>query len=105
MSLRLVPILSQFDPVHTIPSYLSQIHIIQRISPCPRLLVNFRNKIIFLQWGVVSPTPNPKAGGPPVVGCTWLLIQYIRNYPPYREAVSSIRNLRTRHAVVTVGPT
>jgi hypothetical protein len=31
-----------------------------------------------------------------------LLIQHIRSYPPYLEAVSSIRNLRTRHAVVTV---
>jgi hypothetical protein len=30
-----------------------------------------------------------------------VLIQYIRSYPPYLEAVSSIRNLTTRHAVVT----
>jgi hypothetical protein len=28
--------------------------------------------------------------------------QYIRSYPPYLEAVSSIRKPRTRHAVVTV---
>jgi hypothetical protein len=27
-----------------------------------------------LQWGVLSPTPNPQAGGPPIVGCPWLLI-------------------------------
>jgi hypothetical protein len=33
-----------------------------------------------------------------------LLIQYIRSYPPYIEAVSSIRNPRTRHAVVTRNP-
>jgi hypothetical protein len=31
-------------------------------------------------------------------------IQYIRSYPPYLEAVSSIRNLSTRHAVVKKGP-
>jgi len=53
---------------------------------------------------VVSPPPNPQAGGPPTVGCPRLLIQYIRSYPPYLEAVSSIRNPRTRHAVVTVDP-
>jgi hypothetical protein len=49
--------------------------------------MNFRNKIIFLRWGVVSPTPNPHAGGPPLVGCPRLLSQYIRSYPPYLEAV------------------
>jgi hypothetical protein len=48
--------------------------------------------------------PNPQAGGPPLVGCPRLLIQYIRSYPPYLDGVSSIRNLRTRHAVVTRDP-
>jgi hypothetical protein len=50
-----------------IPRSKSHVHfpllksIIQRISPCPRLLVNFRNKIIFfLRWGVVTPRPTPK---------------------------------------------
>jgi hypothetical protein len=33
-----------------------------------------------------------------------LLIQYIRSYPPYLEAVSSIHNLRTHHAMVTRDP-
>jgi hypothetical protein len=51
---------------------------------------------------VVSPTPNPQAGGPPTVGCPQLLIHYIHSYPPYLEAVSSIRNPKTRYAVVTV---
>ena len=27
--------------------------------------------------------PNPQAGGPPHVGCSLLLIQYICSYPPY----------------------
>jgi hypothetical protein len=53
-----------------------------------------RNKLGVLRWGVVSPPPNPQFGGPPPVGCARLLIQYIRSYPPYLEAVSSIRNLR-----------
>jgi hypothetical protein len=54
--------------------------------------------------GVVSPLPNPQAGGPPLVGCPQLLIQYIHSYPPYLEAFSSIRNLSMCHAVVTRDP-
>jgi hypothetical protein len=53
-----------------------------------------------MRWGVVSPTPNLTAGGPPFFGCPRPL-QYIRDYLPYLEVVSSIRNLRTRHAVLT----
>jgi hypothetical protein len=48
--------------------------------------------------------PNSQAGGPPLVSCPRLLSQYIRSFPPYREGVSSIRNLRTRHAMVTRDP-
>jgi hypothetical protein len=66
--------------------------------------VVFRNKFIFLRRVVVSPSFSPQAGGPPFVGCPRLLIQYIRSYPPKLEGVSSIHNLRTRHAVVTRGP-
>jgi hypothetical protein len=36
-----------------------------------------------LQGGIVSTSPNPQAGGPPLVGCPRLLIQFIRSYPPY----------------------
>jgi hypothetical protein len=36
--------------------------------------VIFRNKLFFLRWGVVSPTPNPQAGGPPLVGYLRLVI-------------------------------
>jgi hypothetical protein len=65
--------------------------------------MNFRNKLIF--YGeLLAPRPTPKAGGSPLVGCPRLLIQYIRRYPPYLEAVSSIRNLRTHHVVVTRDP-
>ena len=59
----------------------------------------FLNKV-FLQGGVVSTSPNPQAGGPPLVGCPRLLIQFIRSYPPIGGR-SYIRNPRTRHAVVT----
>ena len=34
-----------------------------------------------LQGGVVSTSPNPQAGGPPLVDCPRLLIQFIRSYP------------------------
>ena len=39
----------------------------------------------FSRGGVVNASPNPKAGGPPLVRCPRLLIQYIRSYPPYRR--------------------
>ena len=40
----------------------------------------------FSPWeGVVSASPNPRAGGPPLVGCPRLLLQFIRTYPPYRR--------------------
>jgi hypothetical protein len=58
---------------------------IRRIGLSPRPCVTFRNK-------------------PPLVGCRKLLIKYVRSYRPYQEAVPSIRNLSTRHAVVTKDP-
>ena len=41
--------------------------------------------ISVLQGGVVSTSPNPPAGGTPLVGYPRLLIQFIRSYPPYRR--------------------
>jgi len=38
-----------------------------------------------LQGRTVSTSPNPQAGGSPLVGCSRLLIQFIRSYPPYRR--------------------
>jgi hypothetical protein len=55
----------------------------QVIRPVPRLCVVIRNKYRVLRGRVVSPPPNPQAGGPPTVGCPRLLIQYIRSYPPH----------------------
>jgi len=50
-----------------------------RYPACERFLTNF------LQWEVVITSPNPQAGGPPLVGCPRLLIQFIRSYPPYQR--------------------
>jgi len=51
-----------------------------QMSPeqAPRMWV-FLNKV-FLQGGVVSTSPYPQAGGPLLVGCPRLLIQFIRIY-------------------------
>jgi len=65
-----------------------------------RPLVTLRSNL-FLWWGAVRTYPNSQGGGQSLVGCPRLLIQCIRSYPPYLEAVPSISNPRTPHAVVT----
>jgi len=44
--------------------------------------VNISYKDIFLQREVVSTSPNPQAGGPPLV-VLLRFIQYIRSYPSH----------------------
>jgi hypothetical protein len=44
----------------------------------------FLNRAV-LQGGVVSTSPNPQAGGPHLIDCPRLLIQFIHSYPPYRR--------------------
>jgi hypothetical protein len=73
----------------------------QQPSTAPKPFVTFRNKLIFYGEEFLGTCLSPLAGGPPITGCQRLFIQYIRSYSPYLEVVSSIRNLRTRHAVVT----
>jgi len=55
----------------------------------------------FFSEELLSHPPNPQTGGPPHVGCPRLLIECIRSYPLYLEAVSPIHNPRTRYAVMT----
>jgi hypothetical protein len=46
----------------------------------PKALCNTSNKtVLCLQWGVLSPLPNLKAGGPTFVGCPLLLTYCIKN--------------------------
>jgi hypothetical protein len=51
-----------------------------QMNPVPRPFSTFRNKR-FLRSGVVSPSPNPQARGPPLVGCPRLLMLYVCSYP------------------------
>jgi hypothetical protein len=48
-----------------------------------------------------EPLAQSPPRGLPIISYPRLLIQHIRSYPPYLEAVSSIRNPRTRHVVVS----
>jgi hypothetical protein len=47
--------------------------------------------------------PNHQFGGPPLSAVV-TVYSNVRSYPPYLEAVSSIRNLRARHALMTRNP-
>jgi hypothetical protein len=60
--------------------------------------------LVFYGGDLLASRPNSQAGASSLVGCPRLLIQYIHSYSSYLEAVSSIDNLRTRHAVVTKNP-
>jgi hypothetical protein len=66
---------------------------IQRICPDLRPFVALRNKLIFYDE-LLAPRPTPK-----LEGHSLSAVRYC-SYPQYLAAVSSIRNLRTLHAVV-----
>jgi len=112
-----VPIMSQINPVHVplpqfpkiyrlltfhVPNLMSLLHCLGRAKGS----VQVRGKGIrfvqcqLLRWGVVSTSLNPQSEGPLLVGCPRLFIQYIRS-TLHTGVRSSIRNQRTRHAVVT----
>jgi hypothetical protein len=103
-----VPVLSHLDTVHNPTSHFLKIHLkgiwpiqapnvsstkshipfsLLRLhqSNSPRLSFCLFQIFFFFRWGVVSTSPNPQAGGPSLVGCPRLLIQYIRSYSPYRS--------------------
>jgi hypothetical protein len=44
-------------------------------------LKHFTKIQIFYGERLLAPTPKPQTGGPPLVSCPQLLIQYIRSYP------------------------
>jgi hypothetical protein len=57
-------------------------------------------RVNFLRLEEFNITSNNQDGRPRLFVCPLLLIQYIRIYFTYQNAISSIRNLRTRHVVV-----
>ena len=75
-------------PLETLPLdirvgeyFASGLFCLQRKHLAHEYFVTFR----FSRGGVVSTSPNPQAGGPPLVGCPRLHIQFIRSHPPYRR--------------------
>jgi hypothetical protein len=88
--------------VRSFPFTFSDIHFpsprsSQWIRPIPRPCVTFCNKMDFYGEELLAPRPIPNLE----IGWLRLLIPYIRSYPPWLEAVSSIRNPRTRHTMAT----
>ena len=108
-----VPILGQPNPVHMPTPHLLEIHPNIIHPPTPRSpqwslslrfppsggvvylrivlspeqashLWMFLNNVFFTGRVFIT-SPNPQAGGPPLVGCPRLLIKFIRSYPPYRR--------------------
>ena len=47
--------------------------------------MSISEQFCFSRGGVVGASPNPQVGGPPLVGCLRLFIQFIRSYLPYRR--------------------
>jgi hypothetical protein len=93
-------ILSWSSRVHFFPSFF---HCLARAKKSVLLRGSLTHFVTYYFFTVrcCYPTPNPQAGGSPLVGCPQLLIQYINSHPPYLEIFSSIRSLRARHAMVT----
>jgi hypothetical protein len=55
-------------------------------SECSRTCETFCKIVRFYGEELLAP-PNTHVGGPPIVGCPRLLLQYVRSYPPYLQAV------------------
>jgi hypothetical protein len=95
----------QLNRLINIPRTISHVpfpllRLYQRIRPGPRQVYPFRKKSTFYDEELLAPRPTPKLEDRPlsaVRDCLFIIL------PPtlHTEGGSSIRNLRTRHAVVT----
>ena len=79
---------------------MSVINGTQRISPGPRYMYPFRNKDNFYGEELLAPRPTPKLEDHPLSTVRDCLFN-IFAATLHTGGHSSIRNLRTRHAVVT----
>jgi hypothetical protein len=102
-----VPILSQPSPFHTLTSHFLKMSLFRclghtKASVQVRGFVCkcFVTNIGFHSEELLAPSPNPQTGGPPLVGCRDCLFN-IFAATVHIGGRSSIRNLRTLHAVVT----
>ena len=68
----------------------------QKIRPSLTACATIRSGVKFWGEGFLGPHLIPELWWPPHVGCLWLFIKYIHNYPPYLEDVSSSRNPKKR---------
>ena len=57
--------------------------------------------VMFLEWWISTPSPNPMAGVPPFVRHLQLVTQHTGTSPPYLEDLSGNCNLSTHLAMVT----
>ena len=69
-------------------------------SQAPATTMSISEQFCFSRGGVVSASPNPQAGGPPLSAVRDCLFDLFAA-TLHIGGLSSIRNLRTRHAVVT----
>jgi hypothetical protein len=94
---RVLEKLTGLQPVTKFPAFYRTWRFITAFTSARHLSVSWASSIqLCLQilgnkdtvslWGVVSPSSNPQAGGPTLVGCPQLLIKYIHCYPPYWRA-------------------
>jgi len=76
-------LVKKFPAFHGTRMFITALTSVRHLSQASHLWM-FLN-ISVLQGRVVSTSPNPQAGGPPLVGCPQLLIQFIRSCPSYRR--------------------
>ena len=77
-------------------------HSYQNISTGPRISARtFCNRLRFLRWGVVSTSPKPLDGGPPLSALRDYLFSVFTT-THHIGSLSSFHNLRMQHAILIV---